>query len=169
MWWTAITPDTNNPEGTMTDMKPDKPKDEKFDEKEMEKQDEKQDEKSASWDEKWRRDPLSAIVWACILIWAGVVLLMETTNVLSTLKDNLNLDKLEAWPVILFGAGLIILLEVGVRLTVPAYRRSITGSLIIAAVLIGFAINQITGKEVIWAIVLIALGAIILLRGFSRK
>jgi hypothetical protein len=153
----------------MTDLKPDKPKDEKFDEKELEKQDEKQEEKSASWDEKWRRDPLSAVMWACILIWAGIVLLMETTNVLSTLKDNLNLEKLEAWPVILLGAGVVILLEVVVRLTVPAYRRSITGSLILAAVLIGVAINQITGKEVVWAIILIAIGAVMLLRGFSRK
>jgi hypothetical protein len=153
----------------MTDLKPDKPTDEKFDEKELEKQDEKQEEKSASWDEKWRRDPLSAVMWACILIWAGIVLLMETTNVLSTLKDNLNLEKLEAWPVILLGAGVVILLEVVVRLTVPAYRRSITGSLILAAVLIGVAINQITGKEVVWAIILIAIGAVMLLRGFSRK
>jgi hypothetical protein len=153
----------------MTDLKPDKPKDEKFDEKELEKQDEKQEEKSASWDEKWRRDPLSAIVWACILIWAGIVLLMETTNILSNLRDSLNLEKLEAWPVILLGAGVIILGEVAVRLTVPAYRRSVTGSLIFAAILIGIAANDLTGKEFVWALILIVLGAVLLLRGFSRK
>ena len=45
--------------------------DEKFDEKEREKQEEKTAEKS--FDEKYRRDPLSAIIWAAILIWAGVL------------------------------------------------------------------------------------------------
>ena len=136
-------------------------------EKQEEKDEKERQEKN--WDEKWRRDPLSAIVWACILIWAGIVLLMETTNILSNLRDSLNLEKLEAWPVILLGAGVIILGEVAVRLTVPAYRRSVTGSLIFAAILIGIAANDLTGKEFVWALILIVLGAVLLLRGFSRK
>jgi hypothetical protein len=144
-------------------------KDEKSDEKEMEKQEEKQEEKSTSWEEKWRRDPLSSIVWAGILIWAGVVLLMETTNILHTLRDTLNLERLEAWPIILLGAGVIILAEVVIRLLVPAYRRAITGSLILAAILIGIGLGDITKKDVVWAIILITLGAVILLRGFFRK
>ncbi len=41
----------------------------KRDEKEEKK--EEKDEKSR--EEKWRRDPLSAAIWAGILIWAGLV------------------------------------------------------------------------------------------------
>ena len=138
---------------------------EKKDEK-NEKEDEKREEKSP--DEKWRRDPLGSLIWACILIWAGVVLLLETTGALANLRDNLNLEKLEAWPLILLGAGVLILGEIAIRLMVPAYRRPITGSLILAVILIGIGAEQIIHKEVIWALVLIAVGAGLLIRGAFR-
>ena len=139
--------------------------DDKEDEK-HEKEDEKREEKSP--DEKWRRDPLGSLIWACILIWAGLVLLLETTGALSNLRDSWNLAKLEAWPVIALGAGVIILGEIAIRLTVPAYRRPIIGSLILAVILIGVGAEQITNKEVIWALLLIALGAGLLIRGAFR-
>jgi hypothetical protein len=139
--------------------------DEKEEEK-KEKEGEKQEEKSP--EEKWRRDPLGSLVWACILIWAGVVLLLETTGALANIRDNLNLDNLQAWPVIALGAGLIFLAELVIRLMVPAYRRPIIGTLILAVVLIGIGAENITGKEVIWALILIALGAGLLIRGAFR-
>jgi hypothetical protein len=130
------------------------------------KEDEKREEKSP--DEKWRRDPLGALIWACILIWAGVVLLLETTGALTNLRDSLNVEKLEAWPVIAFGAGVILLGEIVIRLTVPTYRRPIVGTLILSMILIGVGSEQITGKEVIWALILIAIGAGLLIRGAFR-
>jgi len=141
--------------------------DEKEDEKKTaEKEDEKREEKSP--DEKWRRDPLGSLVWACILIWAGVVLLLNNAGTLATLRDNLNLTKLDVWPVILLGAGVILLGEIVVRLVVPAYRRQITGTLILAVVLIGVGVQDITNKDIVWALVLIAIGAGLLLRGAFR-
>jgi hypothetical protein len=140
----------------------DKEKDEEKDTKENEKKEEK------SPDEKWRRDPLGSLIWALVLIWAGVVLLLETTGALANIRDNLNLEKLEAWPVIALGAGVIFLVEIVIRLTMPAYRRPIVGSLILAVVLIGIGSEQITGKEVIWALILIAVGAGLLIRGAFR-
>jgi hypothetical protein len=143
--------------------------DEKENEKEEEKhgkEDEKQEEKSP--DEKWRRDPLGSLVWACVLIWAGLVLLLETTGTLSNLRDSLNVDKLEAWPVIALGVGVILLIEIAIRLTMPAYRRQVVGTLILAVILIGVGAEQITNKEVIWALLLIALGAGLLIRGAFR-
>ncbi len=143
--------------------------DEKENEKEeekSEKEDEKKDEKSP--DEKWRRDPLGSLIWALILIWAGIVFLMETTGTLANLRDSLNVAKLEAWPLIALGAGLLFLLEVVIRLLMPTYRRPIVGALILAVVLIGIGSEQITGKEVIWALILIALGAGLLIRGAFR-
>lgn len=139
------------------------------DEKEEEKhsnEDEKREEKSP--DEKWRRDPLGSLIWACVLIWAGIVLLLETTGALENLRDSLNVEKLEAWPVIALGAGVILLGEIVIRLLVPAYRRPIVGTLILSGVLIGIGSEQITGKEVIWALILIALGAGLLIRGAFR-
>jgi len=41
--------------------------DEKFDEKDREKREEKSSEEKSS-EEKWQRDPLSAVIWALILI-----------------------------------------------------------------------------------------------------
>ena len=142
--------------------------DEKEDEKKEknEKDDEKHEEKSP--DEKWRRDPLGSLIWACILIWAGIVLLLETTGALENLRDSLNVEKLEAWPVIALGAGLILLGEIVIRLLVPTYRRPIIGTLILAVILLGIGSEQITGKEVIWALILIALGAGLLIRGAFR-
>jgi len=132
----------------------------------QEKEDEKREEKSP--DEKWRRDPLGSLIWACILIWAGVVLLLQTTGVLANLRDSLNVAKLDTWPLIALGAGVLILGEIAIRLMVPAYRRPITGSLILAVVLIGVGVEQITNKEIIWALALIVIGAGLLVRGALR-
>ena len=60
--------------------------DEKTEEK-NEKELEKREEKSA--EEKYRRDPLGSIIWACILIWAGVVLLLNQLGYLDQIKDLL--------------------------------------------------------------------------------
>ncbi len=141
-------------------------KDTEKEEEKDEKEDEKKEEKTP--DEKWRRDPLGTLIWALILIWAGVVFLMETTGTLANLRDSLNAPKLEPWPLIALGAGLLFLLEVVIRLLMPAYRRPIVGALILAVVLIGIGSEQITGKEIIWALILIALGAGLLLRGVVR-
>jgi Ca2+/Na+ antiporter len=139
-----------------------KEKEEEKDEKENEKQEEK------SPDEKWRRDPLGSLIWACILIWVGVVLLLENLGTLANIRDGLNLEELQVWPVIALGAGLIFLGEIVIRLMVPAYRRPIIGTLILAVILIGVGAEQITGKEVIWALILIALGTGLLVRGAFR-
>jgi hypothetical protein len=111
-----------------------------------------------NWEEKWRRDPLGGIVWAGILIWAGLVLLADNLRLLA------RFERLEAWAIILIGAGLILLLEVAVRLMVPAYRRAVTGTAIFGLVLIGVGLGELLSWDVIWPLILIALGAFILLR-----
>jgi len=154
----------------MTDEK----QEEKFDEKEMEKKEEKTPEEK-SWDEKWRRDPLSAIVWALIFIWAGLVLMASNAGWLENIKtravsiEGVNIQGLEAWSVIFFGAGVIVLIEVIVRLLVPAYSRPVGGSLFLAAVFIGIGLGNVFGWSVIGPLVLIALGISVLLRGLGRK
>jgi hypothetical protein len=58
-----------------------------------------------NWEEKWRRDPLGGMAWAGILIWAGLVLLADN------LKLFARFERLEAWAIILIGAGLMDLLS----------------------------------------------------------
>ncbi|MCR4406979.1 MAG: hypothetical protein NUW24_08660 [Anaerolineae bacterium] len=133
----------------------------RYEEKEekQEKENEKQEEKN--WEEKWRRDPLSAIAWAGILIWAGLALLAESLGFLARFRP------LHAWTLIFTGAGLIVILEAFVRLLVPEYRRPVTGSIIFGLILLGIGLgNLIGGWGTIWALVLIALGMSMLIRGF---
>jgi len=145
------------------------------DEKELSRQSEK------TAEEKWTRDPLAALVWASILIWAGVVLLFSSFGAFETLADFIRelpiqdwvigggesryID-LGAWNVFFVGAALILFLEAATRLLVPAYRRSVSGTLILGFVFLGIGLGNWT---CIWALGLIALGISILVRGFSKK
>lgn len=134
-------------------------------EKEQEKTHEKEEEKS--WDEKWRRDPLGSIAWAAILIWAGVVFLAENLDWLRSIGPPF--DRIEAWSLVFAGAGVIFLGVVLIRLLVPEYRSPVVGTLILALVFLGIGLREILRAEIIWPIVLIALGVAFLLGGFRRR
>jgi hypothetical protein len=129
-------------------------------EEKQEKQEEKDEKEEKNWDEKWRRDPLSAAVWAGILVWAGLVFLADNLGLL------IRVERLDAWGLIFIGAGLLVLLEVVVRLLVPTYRRPVTGTLIFAIILLGIGLGNLIGWGVIWPVVLIIVGLSILVRGF---
>jgi hypothetical protein len=149
-------------------------RDPKMDEKEEEKVQEKEEEKTK---EKESQDALSAIVFALILIWAGVVLLAHNFGFLGAfegLLDALPLGKPDlpweeisffgatAWRLFFFGAAALVLIEILIRLVVPDYRRRVFGSVIAAIVLIAVGLGS---WNLIWPLVLIAVGASILLRG----
>jgi hypothetical protein len=121
------------------------------DEKEVEKREEKE--------EKWRRDPLSAVVWAAIFVWAGLVLLVDNLGLL------VSFEGLEAWSLIFIGAGLLFLLEVVVRLLVPDYRRPVTGTFIFSLILLAIGLGNLVSLVILWPLVLIVIGLAILLRG----
>jgi hypothetical protein len=120
---------------------------------------EKEEKEEKSWEEKWRRDPLNAAIWAIIFIWAGLVLLAENLGLL------LRFRPLEAWPLIFIGAGLIVLLEVLIRLIVPEYRRPVTGSVIFGFILLAIGLQSLVDWGAIWPIALIAIGLAILVSG----
>jgi hypothetical protein len=126
---------------------------------------EKNEKDQGGWDEKWRRDPVDAAMWALLLVWAGIVLLMANLGVLDAWES-------ETWVAVGFvGAGLIVLLTAAFRLLVPAYRRPLGGNLIFAAILvgIGLAAGDYLRWEVIGPLVLIAIGVGILLTGLLRR
>lgn len=144
--------------------------DEKFDEKEMEKREEKAPEEK-SWDEKYRRDPLSALVWPAILIWAGLVLLANNLGLLSGLRD-LPSDRFffqfETWGLIFIGAGVILLIEVVIRLVMPVYRRDVGGTLFLGILFLAIGLGNTFSWNYIWPLILIGLGLSIVLRGIRR-
>ena len=135
-----------------------------MDEKTEEKQHEKMDEKT--WEEKHRSDPLSRVIWAGILIWAGVVLL---ANNLDIIRDIPLLGGMSAWSLVFAGAGLIILVEVLIRLVVPEYSGPVIGSLIIALVLLGIGLDDLVGWSIVWPTIVIGFGVVILFRALVRK
>lgn len=138
--------------------------DEKTEEKQYEKQHEKMDEKT--WEEKHRNDPLSRVIWAGILIWAGVVLL---ANNLGLLRDIPLLGGMSAWSIAFAGAGLIILVEVLIRLVIPEYSGPVIGSLIIALVFLGIGLDDVIGWSIVWPAIVIGFGVVILFRALVRK
>lgn len=145
-------------------------REEKFDEKEREKSEEK------APDEKWRRDPLGSVIWALILIWAGVVWLLDNLNLLDNLKNRLTPPGMEwlpmgvgVWALILSGAGVLLLVEVLIRSLVPAYRRPVIGTIILAFVFLGLGLGNLVSWGLIWPVILIAIGLSIILRGLTAR
>ena len=148
-------------------------KDEKSEEKELQKTEEKSTEEK-NWDEKWRRDPLSAVIWAAIFIWAGVIFLLANLGYLDFILPPVAgqewwVRTFDAWSIVLIGAGGILLLEVVIRLLVPVYRKPVVGTLIFALILIGLGLGELVNWGIIWAVILIILGVSIIWRGFRRS
>ena len=133
---------------------------EEKDEKEVQKRDEKEDQ---SWEEKWQRDPLNAATWALILIWAGISFLLGNLGLWN------RLEPLEAWDIVLIGAGLLLLIQVAVRLLIPEYRQPVMGTSILAVVLLGLGLGDIVGWGALWPVILIVIGVGILARGLLNK
>ena len=128
---------------------------EKFDEKRREK-----DEKSL--EEKWRDDPLGAAVWALILIWAGLALLLDSMGVLDDSTIN-------GWQLAFTGAGVILLLEALLRLIVPSYRQPVVGTVILGVVFLAIGLGELVNFGVILALAVILIGLSLLLRGFRGR
>ena len=123
--------------------------------------DEKDSEKSEK-DEKFTRDPLSGLTWALIFIGAGVILLVQSMGVIQWDRFG------GAWHPILIFAGLVVLLEAALRLVIPAYRRSITGTVIFAFLLLAMGLGGAFGWNFTWAFFLIAIGIAMILGGLTR-
>jgi hypothetical protein len=141
-------------------------------------EDEKRDEKGAF--EKQRSDPIGAISWAAFLIWAGVILLLNNLGKLDVLTDFLDrigvpgvdlpfhipFVDFDAWQVFFLGAGVIVIIEIIIRLVMPIYRGPIIGNIIWAAILFGLALGS---WNVIWPLVVITIGVVVLLGGIFRR
>lgn len=120
------------------------------------------EEKGKTWDEKRRGGRVSAVVWAFILVWAGLVLLGENMRLF-------DFDWWNGWAVFFLGVGIIMLLGVGYRLLVPEHRRPVTGSVIFAVILLGIGLGGLVGWGMVGPVVLIAIALVVLIRAFARR
>ncbi len=150
-----------------------------YDEKELEKHEEKQDEKrdEKTYEEKYRQDPLGALIWAAILVWAGIILLANNLGVLQVwltqLTDRPGLNdiplRLSAWSLVFLGVAGILFIEVIVRILVPEFRRPVLGTLILMLVLLGVGLEGLLKWDIIWPFVLIVIGIYIVAGSFFRR
>jgi len=145
-------------------------KDEK-DEKERSKQEEK------TVEEKWQRDPLGATIWGLVFIWAGAVLLAENLGLLEGFRNSLGrllgrepseiaFLPLGTWSIFFLGVAVLLLIEVVIRLLVPAYRRPVLGTMILAIVFMGLGIGS---WGMVLPLILIAAGVALLFGSLWRK
>ena len=154
--------------------------DKQFDEKDEKQFEEKDEKELLKYDEKVeQQDMLSSIIWAAILIWAGVVFLgvnmgwldaiLNSTLFSRMFPENLAVFDPSVWRIIMLGAGIILIIEVVARLLFPEFHRHVGGTLIAAAVFIGVGLGNIFGWDLVWPVILIAVGVSVLVGGFSRK
>jgi hypothetical protein len=153
--------------------------DRKTEEKELTKQEEKSPEEKyygeKDYEEKYRRDPLGTIVWAVILIWAGVVFMANNlgySNIFQPLLDifpafgkswdiDIPFIYMDSIQIFLLGLALIIVVEIIIRLLVPEYRRPIFGSVVFLGVVLSLAFDR---WDFFFPLLLIAFGISILVR-----
>ncbi len=136
-------------------------------ERKPEKQDEKQEEKTGGG-EKWARDPVSAFIWALIIIWVGVVFLL--VNSAAEGETILGMDDSNAWAGIMIGAGVLIWFGILIRLVMPAHRRPIGGNIVLGTILVIVGAGEFIKDEdlELWPLIIIAVG-ISMLFGFFRR
>ncbi len=110
-------------------------------------------------------DTLSRLIWAGILIYAGLVFLADNAHLLPRVPGT------DVWSWIMLGAGGLLLLEGVIRALSPAHARPWIGSVILGLVLLGIgagAIFNISLSASWWPVILILIGVSMLTRSFGR-
>jgi hypothetical protein len=106
-------------------------------------------------EEKWRRDPISGVVFGLIVLALGVLLTLAARNVISW--DDW-------WKYFLIGIGVAFLIEVAVRRLNPAYRRPMFGRFVAGLVLICIGAASVGGFGTWWPLIIVAIAVAILVR-----
>jgi hypothetical protein len=92
---------------------------------------------------------------------------LENLNILTVLR--IDSTTLETWQIICLGAGVIVALEVVIRLILPEYRRPVIGSIIFAGILLAIGLGEIVTWDLIWPVIIILIGVAILLGTIIRR
>ena len=122
----------------------------------------RQEEESKGLECCWRSDRIDAFAWAAIFIWGGQVLLAGATGFAA------NFTWWNGWSVFLTGAGVIVLIEAGVRLLVPEHRQPLVWNLICGFILLGFGLGDTAWRWVL-PLVLIVIGLTVFRGALARR
>ncbi len=111
-----------------------------------------------------RRDPLSGIFWAALLMLAGMIFLADNLGYLP------NYNNADVWSWIMLGAGGLLLVEAFVRAVTPDLPGPNLFTAILGFVLLAFGAGSVFGLtlENWWPLILIVLGLSTLVRGLRR-
>lgn len=127
-------------------------------------------------DEPPTRDSLSAFLWGAVVLWAGLVFLVNNLGMLDSVLP-VTLTVLpgvpsyfhpEIWSIILIGAGLLVWLGVIIRILVPAFRHDIISGLVFGLILMGIGFGILYGWDLAWPVLLVGIGLSVLLRAVFR-
>jgi hypothetical protein len=113
----------------------------------------------------WGRDALSRVIFASILIYAGLIFLASTTGFLPRVEGT------SEWNWIMLGAGGLFLLEGVIRAISIDQQEPHMMKLIGGVLLLGFGAGPIFGLDLSakwWPIVLIIVGLGALARGLRK-
>ncbi len=120
-------------------------------------------------EEKWRRDPVSGLIFGLIVIWLGLIL-FTAFGAGHRMIPGASKEYLEEnfWGYFLLGVGVIFILEILIRSALPEYRRPIFGRLLAGVALIFIGGGGILGIEQWWPLIIVAVGVLIVIYGFLR-
>ena len=118
------------------------------------------DEKGGGIEEKWRRDPFSALFAGLIVILAGILWFLSAQDVIGSG---------EWWAYFLIGLGGIFIIERLVRYANPAYRRPMFGRMLLGVILICVGASNIYGIREWWPLIVVAIGLAVVLFGIQRS
>ena len=110
-----------------------------------------------------RGDDLNRLLWAGLLILAGVVLLANQTGMLPRVGNA------DTWDWIMLGVGGLLVFSGFIRATVSEHERPSNIRIIIGLILAGLGISSIFGVDfpLLWPAALIVFGLYLFLRNLS--
>jgi hypothetical protein len=124
---------------------------------------EKEKELCEGWEEWWKSDLIDAFGWAAGFIWAAFVILAGATDLVA------HISWWDGWAVFFTGAGIIVLIEVAVRMVLPAYRRGVVSSLIFSLILLTIGLGGLIGWIWLGPVALVTIAIVIIGAAFKRR
>ena len=118
------------------------------------------EEKGGEKEEKFTRDPISAIFVGVLVIFLGIVFYFASNEMYGISWENV-------WNYILMCMGGAFLLSALLHSIVPQYRRPIMGEALVGLILLTVGIVSIYEIEW-WPLVLIIVGALVIIYGLGK-
>jgi|GEM_PF-1526455 len=118
------------------------------------------EEKGGEKEEKYTRDPISAIFVGVLIIFLGIVFYFASNEMYGISWENI-------WNYILMCVGSAFLISALLHSIVPQYRRPIMGEALVGLILLMVGIVTIYELEW-WPLVLIIAGALVIVYGLGK-